>query len=351
MAESETNPGLVSKNRDQNAVTNPIFITPSDGAVAQNFTGTSGDVNVTNTVTVAATDLDIRDLTHVAAQDSVQIGDGTNLADFVVIDSAYGATPTAFPVAGKFEATPTTYADGDAVPFLTDENGRLEVIATITNPSVQVDDAAFTPAVSSVTMVGFFVDEVATDLLDEGDGGAPRITASRLQLNRLVGSVDSQRLEINPDNEAEVALESHGLTNINPLPISRDNGANSESNPIFVQEVAQVASGNEVHRFQTDTGLAADTTANHDYTAVGTFFLRQVTLSATGAARVEVINDATGTPSTERVCHLNGRQGDYKELIFTPPLEVATGNIIRLTVKNRQGLVNDIHSSLSGSDV
>ena len=56
----------------------------------------------------------------------------------------------------------------------------------------------------------------------------------------------------------------HGLTNANALPISRTNAANSETNPIFVQPVDQVASGNEVHVSQTETGLAADTTANHD---------------------------------------------------------------------------------------
>lgn len=351
MSESEVNPGLISANRDQNAVTNPIFIRPGDGTVNQGFTGGSADVNVTNTVTVTATDLDIRDLSHLAAKDTVQIGDGVNLADFVVINSPYGATPTAFPIAGKFESTPTVYADGDAVPFLTDENGRLEVIATITNPSVQVDDAAFTPAISSVTMVGFFVDEVATDLLDEGDGGAPRITASRLQLNRLVGSVDANRLEINANGEAEVNLQDHNIGNTNPIPISRTVDPNAEDNPLFVQITEGIASGNEQHDNQTETDLAADTTANHDIVAVGLLKTTMVTLAATGAARIEVINDALGTPVTVRFAHTNGRQGDYKEIRFIPPLETPSGQTLRLQVKNRQGASNDIHSSHSGFDV
>jgi len=349
MSESENNPGLVSKDRDPNLVSNPIFITPSDGAVAQTFTGTSGNVNVTNTVTVDAVNLDIRDLIH--TQDSIELGDGTNLADFVVIDSAFGATPTAFPVAGKFESTPTVYTDGDATPFLTDQNGKLQVVADITDATVIVDDAAFTPAVDSVGMAGFFVDEVATDLLDEGDGGAARITASRLQLNRLVGSVDSQRLEINAANRAEVAVETHSLTNANPIPISQDNNANGEDNPIFVTVVEAAASGNEEHNYNEHTALAADTESNQDVVAVGLLKTTMVTLSATGAARLEVINDALGTPSIERVVHLTGRQGDYKEARFIPPLETPTGQTLRLRVKNRQGAANDVHSTHSGWDV
>ena len=350
MSESENNPGLVSKDRDPNLVTNPIFVTPSDGTVAQNFSGTSADVNVTNTVTVSATDLDIRDLTHVS--DSVRIGDGTNTADLVVINSAYGATPTVFPIGGKFEATPTTYDDGDAVPFLMDENGRLEVNATISNASVFVDDSAFTVAVSSVTGVGMLADEVAPDSVDEGDIGIPRMTLDRKQLVVLVDEgTDGQRLTINANGEAEVNLQDHNIGNTNPIPISRTTVANSETNPIFVQEVDQVASGNEVHDYLEHTALAADTEANHDYTAVGTFFLKMVTLSATGAARVEVILDPAGGNLTKRVVHLTGRQGDSKEVNFSPPVEVTTGLVIRARVKNRQGSANDIHSTINGFDV
>ena len=42
-----------------------------------------------------------------------------------------------------------------------------------------VDDAVFTPAASSVTPIGAFADEVAPDLVDEGDVGAVRMTLRR----------------------------------------------------------------------------------------------------------------------------------------------------------------------------
>lgn len=101
-----TFPGLVSKDRDLNATGNPIYVQLSDGTSALSVTSGSLDVNLTNTsiavtgsvvvstasgdsltvdgtvnigntVTVTATDLDIRDLDH--SQDSVAVGDGTDI--------------------------------------------------------------------------------------------------------------------------------------------------------------------------------------------------------------------------------------------------------------------------------
>ncbi|MGH2596138.1 MAG: hypothetical protein ACRDH7_09265 [Actinomycetota bacterium] len=45
--------------------------------------------------------------------------------------------------------------------------------------TIFVDDAAFTPATSKVSMAGFQADETATDSVDEGDAGAGRMTLDR----------------------------------------------------------------------------------------------------------------------------------------------------------------------------
>lgn len=47
---------------------------------------------------------------------------------------------------------------------------------------VFVDDAAFTPASSSVLAIGCQADETATDSVDEGDVGCPRMTLDRKQI-------------------------------------------------------------------------------------------------------------------------------------------------------------------------
>ena len=48
-------PTLISKDKDPNIVTNPVFVELTDGAVAATFTGTSVNANVTNTVAVSGT--------------------------------------------------------------------------------------------------------------------------------------------------------------------------------------------------------------------------------------------------------------------------------------------------------
>lgn len=58
------------------------------------------------------------------------------------------------------------------------DGAALTALQLIDNP-VLVDDAAFTPATSSVMMAGFEADEASTDSVDEGDAGAARMTLDR----------------------------------------------------------------------------------------------------------------------------------------------------------------------------
>jgi hypothetical protein len=67
---------------------------------------------------------------------------------------------------------------GDNATINTDAVGALWTRDTAT----QVDDAAFTPATSRVVPVAFLADETATDSVDEGDGGAARMTLDRKQI-------------------------------------------------------------------------------------------------------------------------------------------------------------------------
>jgi hypothetical protein len=58
------------------------------------------------------------------------------------------------------------------------DGGALTALQKIDDP-VLVDDAAFTPATSSVMMAGFQADEASTDSVNEGDAGAARMTLDR----------------------------------------------------------------------------------------------------------------------------------------------------------------------------
>jgi hypothetical protein len=63
---------------------------------------------------------------------------------------------------------------GDYIPLTTDDLGSLRV-----NAGAMTDDAAFTVATSKVVPMGALADETATDSVDEGDIGAPRMTLDR----------------------------------------------------------------------------------------------------------------------------------------------------------------------------
>lgn len=75
--------------------------------------------------------------------------------------------------------TVASHAVTNAGTFAVQVDGNaLTALQLIDNP-VLVDDAAFTPATSSVMMAGFEADEGSTDSVDEGDAGAARMTLTR----------------------------------------------------------------------------------------------------------------------------------------------------------------------------
>lgn len=93
-------------------------------------------------IAVSATDLDIRDLVN--TQDSVAIGDETNIIDLQALDSAFGATAQTFPISGVRQDADTSPvdADGDAHPFVFDDSGQLKVRANVV-ATVEPSDAEY----------------------------------------------------------------------------------------------------------------------------------------------------------------------------------------------------------------
>lgn len=116
--------------------------------------------------------VDIGDVTinNAAGAAAVNIQDGGNsiTVDGPLTDTQLRAT--AVPVSGT--VTVSSAVVTNAGTFATQESGT----------QVQVDDAAFTPATSKIVMGGYLADETGTDSVDEGDGGAARITLDRKQI-------------------------------------------------------------------------------------------------------------------------------------------------------------------------
>lgn len=234
-------PTLISKDRNVNEASNPIFAQLSDGANAISVTGSSLDVNVTNTITITATDLDIRD-----------------------------------------------------------------------------------------------IDNATDDILVYGwDGSA------------------NQKIKTDSAGELQVDILTHAFTNTNAVPISKDNNANSELNPIYVHNVDTVVSGEEIHDFDTST-VSADTADNHDYTVAGTtFLLKSVIVSGSGNVKFEIQTGALASLVTRAVGFLTGRAGDTKQVVFDPPIEVpvAGTGTVRVIRTNRENQATDVYSTIIGNDV
>jgi hypothetical protein len=87
-------------------------------------------------------------------------------------------------------AMSNTAKDGTGTDYwlVSDSNGYLKVIVQSGGGGgAQVDDAAFTPATSEITMIGGFADEASPDSVNEGDGGAVRMSLDRMLLVQASG--------------------------------------------------------------------------------------------------------------------------------------------------------------------
>lgn len=81
-----------------------------------------------------------------------------------------------------------------------------------TGGTSMVDDAAFTPAVTSITPVGFTFDDVAPDSVNEGDGGIGRMSANRNQYVTIRDAAGNERgMNIDANGDHGVTVRSGGV--------------------------------------------------------------------------------------------------------------------------------------------
>lgn len=362
MADLDYNAKPISANEDNNAVDNVIFFQLSDGTAAVGVTSGALDVNIDNaSIVVTATDLDIRDLVH--TQDSIELGDGTNLADFVVINSAFGATPTAFPVAGKYEATPTTYGDGDAVPFLTDVNGKL----VMSNPggTEYTEDAVAPAAADGNAPLGERIDTPAAITPAAGDWSKFYVNANGSQWVAVDGTVeivdggnsitvDAIDLDIRDlTHVSDSVAIGDGTTladvlngTIDALQVALTDGTDqlaiNTDGSINVNLVTGVLS-DEYHVADIGTPLA-NATDTHTVTASGGVMLvTSITVSGSGGVKYVAKN-----AGTEVMTGFLGRDGNTDQILFDPAVEVADAAAFTIERTNRQNQANDVYSSVFG---
>lgn len=280
------------------------------GAVA---TPTDGSVNANDIGAIAMT---VDRKLHVSVQDALPAGSnaigklaansGVDIGD-VDVTSVSGNVTVVQGTATNLKAQAEAYQGGSAVgaanPLqVTLENGSVPSHA-VTNAGtfavqesgthVQADDAAFTPATSKVVMSGAEFDDTSPDSVDEGDGGAVRMSANR---NLYV------RIRDNAGNERGLNIDGNGAL---AATVTNATATNLKAQAEAYQGGTAVGSGNPLQVTLANTGSNA-TAVKVDNSAVtqpvnlsqvnGNTALAGNGVTGTGSPRVTIASDNTAFP-------------------------------------------------------
>jgi hypothetical protein len=306
-------PSLVSATRDANVATNPIFVNLTDGTAVIGTTGNALDVNIASGAVIQQYDEDTVHVSGDTGNLSLVVRNDT-LASLVSADGDYAPL--------QVNAIGALYVAVDGTVTIGDGGGSITVDGTVAATQSGVWDIGTVTTVTTVTSI--------TNDVNIADGG-----------NSI--TVDASQLDVDDLNLTDDAVR-----------VSGNSSANTETNPIFVKNVETVLSGEEVHDYDTAAAVASDATSNHDYAVAGTtFMLTSVIVSGSGNIKFEIQTGPVASLATVAVGFLTGRQGDTKQINFSPAVEVpatSTGTI-RVIRTNRQGSATDVYSTIIGNDV
>ena len=329
-----------------------------------------------------------------------QLSDGVDKLDLAVVNSAFGATPVALPIVGKYEAVPTAYDDGDAVPILVDENGRIQVdIGSINLTSEYAEDADHTSGDKGLFVLGVRKDareslagtaDDYTGFVFNGSGELYVIdTDSKAELQDVNTELDTITSKLADIIKSEDAAHASGNSGIQALavrkdlvsgalssnvsaegdyasllqdgfgslyvtPVNRLGKANSETSPMFVQVVDSNVSALEVIDYNTAAAVAVDGNSNHDYavTATKTLKVHTVEVSASGALKIQVLAGPVAALIAKLTAFTSMANPNFI-YDFKGALEVAdTGTgTIRVSRTNRDDDAMDVYSTVVGYEV
>lgn len=128
----------------------------------------------------------------------------------------------------------------------------------------------------------------------------------------------------------------------------------STLNPLPVAISADVL-GDDVISYQTNSAVAAAGSSNHDYavSAGKTLLLKQVHVSASGKAKIEVQTEtgvATGVFNTIAVL-FNSTANPNMTLVFPSIKSVAAGVKVRVIRTNKDNSAQDLYSTIFGQEI
>jgi len=330
----------ISKNLDDNALANAIFTQISDGtdALAINADGSLNATINNASIAVTATDLDIRDLTHVS--DSVKVGDGTDLLavnadgsiNVTINNASIAVTATDLDIR-NLSASQDNIAISDGTDTLAvNADGSINSVVTATD----LDIRDLSSVTDSVTVVATDLDirdlSSATDSIAVTDGGGSitvdgsvTVSATDLDIRDISHTTDSIKVG---DGTDLLAVNADGSINV----------------------VVGGSSGTAI--VDTDeSSLASAASDNHDYTASGGAFKPyKVQVSGESIATFEILTGPSGTLVSRGKVRTSVEHPNA-EFEFPEGFSIADTQIVRVTRTNDSNKTHVVNSTIIGSQL
>lgn len=286
------------------------------GAAAVNIQDGGNSITVDGSLTVTATDLDIRDLD--ANQDNVAISDGTDTLA-VNADGSINSVVTAtdLDIRDLAFATDSVDVSGSSVTV----SGSVTVTAT----DLDIRDL-------DATQDNIAISDGTDTLAINADGSINSVvTATNLDIRDLTHVSDSVRVG---DGTDFLAVNTDGSINVN---------------------VVDAVPGTTVNNYNTAAAVASSASSNHDYTvtAATTLNFNQVWAAASGKLKIEVQIEtgvATGVFNT-RFVGFNSTANPVVDLDIANPIPVAAGVRVRVIRTNLDNQAQDLYSTICGFEV
>lgn len=266
-------------------------------------------------LTVDATDLDIRDLT--AATDTVSIGDGTETA--------------LVSVAGELQVK---------------DDGAIALLTTIDGDTSNLDVALSTRATEATLSA---INSKLVDGTDIGDvtiNNAAGVSAVNIQDGGNSITVDAVDLDIRDLTSASDSVEAlqatHDNLNLNAnLQVNDTDVSNINPVPVYVEE----NTGTEIVDFQSSSAVIKDASTNHDYTvsAGATFVGEELWASGSGKMKVEVLVNAVTV-----FVGFNSTSNPNVRIPLDKVVKANATEVVRITLTNRDNQPQDLYSTLTG---
>ncbi len=286
-----------------------------------------GSINITDnsgSLTVDATNLDIRDLTHVS--DSVKVGDGTDLLA-VNADGSINSVVTAT----NLDIRDLTHVSdsikvGDGTDFIAvNADGSLNI--TDNGGSLTVDASDLDIRDLSASQDNVAISDGTDTLAVNADGSINSVvTATNLDIRDLTHASDSVKVG---DGSDFLAVNADGSINV-----------------VFG------SGGDEICDYQTSAAVAGGASTDHDYTVTTakTLLIEQAYVSGSGKIKAVLAVEtapASDTYTTKFVA-FNSTAAPDIEIPIKKYLTQAGDAKVRITITNRDVSAQDVYSTLTG---